>query len=846
MTVNSETALTKYGQAALEELKRTIRSLHTKDEVAAELAEYRRAVAERADERWSIANHLRAVFEANGIEFSEDPQVQAASLSKFPADVDEVLSKLINGRLHEIYKTFPHGEHFLSRVLKKYAAPDDQKNFLPGDSLRLRILKIFVANDASNPFFGTPAAQLTEDVFKQLFDPQVWKTWIQARLQRDDSELPLLIEETRDFKLNKDPLNIDAEELSLLEKQFCAYLEDFYVVGNEKGIRRDILYKKEKAELVLDDGNIFAAVERFGCSFFTLAQFIDYLAAILKDYVGRNVRLGQDVKQALIAEFKLPMSADANTANLLDSICADDFLKFFGEQVSLSLNDGELSAESKRNLMRSFNLQLPANPLPPTITILNKILGNRDGHQNWSKPRRKLLCAVEDELARLVPQAVHEKLKADKLKLHHREKLKSALIQSAEIVGACGLEAKTWRDFFLRQLDTNKPNEPLFQNLQEIIDVADDEVEAQHYRILRHLKQFRWKADDTYADLFRRAWRRKFSHSPNQSFLQAVDDLANLRFDRELKTKETLYRLALLLNLPEDDPTGTLEKIFDDVYTDHFFTRAQGELFYSEAFLAEGIRWKSAYETAYVYFLNRKDLPAPERLKQADSLIHELKEQSSRVTAQVHVSSDNTRYYQKFFDDGLKQLSRDEFKNRLLNEYDISSPTSAALQVSAVQVYSELVEKLNEFITPMIRAGQDRLIDDGVDRFSRYYLEHQYLDCNAGLGEFARESDYGADANFVQLFEHLEEIFNVASRELLTRNPEDGVNRTDIFALFYAFFVNCRLEEFEEFANKDLIFFNFVNELDGYLDRANFKRFSVKSVVDFYSIALLELAVLDS
>lgn len=741
---------TKYGQQILEDLQKIVHSFYTRTDIEIALDEYRNV---DNDEHWTMARQLREIFKAQGLTFTDDEREQERSLSYFPANADAVVNKLI-AKIHDIQSTFPRGKAFLSRVLDNYADSADRKNFRDGDSLRLKLLKIFAAKDENNPFFGCMnAADLTEEFINQKFGEK-WREWIKTRFAKTENERALLVE-TRKF-------TTAAKDLSLREKHLCEYLARFFAVdNNEKGQRRDDIYREQKAQLVLEKGKVFAVLDQllFSCEILSIREFVKMLRSLAKE---QHVELPDKIKKQLIESFAL------------------------------------LRKES----------------LPSTVEIFDAILGNGDIALNWSNERRKILGACEREIASSNPTR-HEIFKEHRLKLHFEE-LKDRLKKSDNLIGKnCGLDRTVWENFFNEQLANNRPNMPLCTTLEELTAVADNAVESKHKEIVSYLKQFPHRTGDTFGKVFRKAWARKKNNDKILSFLKAVDDLANLRFDSDLNTKKMLYRLTLLLDLPSEDPIGVVEEIFDDVYSDNFFR--EGELRFTSSPISEGIRWRNPEEAVFLYFLTRRDLSAEARLKGADQMLEFLDTERHRGKHPEIVPSDNTKFYAGFFFREMINLQESDFQERLIRDYDICSSRD---QRSAVKVYNELGKKNKELDGYSLNSGS-LLVTDLIENLKA-----------------------GEDENFRRLLERLAQIF---AADRLPPVATKGVNRTDLIVFFYVDFVNRRLKDFENtpILGRNLIFLTFIKELDKCLDEANFKSFNVKSVVDLMTLTLLYAEILN-
>ena len=810
------TDFTQYGLSALEELNRTILSFYSRDEIVAKLKEYNEATG---TERDTLRRNLRDIFNVRNFDFDAFEKLDDA---KKVADEIPDRRELVKNFLRVIYEkffvSFPTGQQLMGRVIDKRDYPHDKRNFKPNDSLRLEILKIFcnsplhfepleqyvlskipAAQTAYNAIatsvekISFVQANLNEDVFTLLFDHVGWANFLERR-SRDSRLLQEnffltnkvyfnladdtrhLLERVCDDKATANERAQAKKILPELENIFCdEYLSRLYVVedNGQMGISRRKLYKTAKADLLIEKNCVLDVLGTLGKTFFNVNEFVEFFLEINND-------------------FEFP-------------------------------EDSPL----RRGYIRNFRLQ--ADSLTPAKDLFD-VVSNGRFKFNLSAERRQLLESIEREIFKTVSKAEFMLVKTDKLLALHGVEVRSFLRQNVPAGQSCGLDMVTWTKLFLEQLDTSQLSPLPATNFQP---QSDTEAKNSHKAIIAHLKQFARPGNrdlPTYGHAFQAAWKNHVNDIPQKPVLQTADDLANLHFDFQRSTKKSLYQFALLLDLG-DDPTGTFEKILNDVYTDNFLS-SSGELSFDSAIMSEGINWKSYVETIYLYFMNKQDLTPGERLKVAEEMIARCSNKPQNV--QTRPLAEFTAAYQVNFFENLLRLNPKEFEQQLTNGNYILSDELPTMN-SARQGFNELIARIEKEIST-----RDR--DCGLD--IRAFVEEQFPNDE----ELAKML---SDKRFVAIFERMEKTLNIYERGLINRlriNP-NFYSRTDLMALFYLYFVRVVLPEFiisGEIVDWETLFNDqFIPDLNEYLEKCRYKTFSVKSPFDNYLLFSMFAHVLE-
>ena len=271
---------------SLEEMKRNIVTFYSQEDFLKNLQEV--YVRRYFSDFVSLKSNLCYMFKARGFSKEAIQNLTNATADNFDYNYfrdliiknvpvkKELIVTLIKD-IYNIYKSFPHEEQFLARIVKRLA----DKDFSDEDSLRMQILKRFIRHtdyhtkvvelrvlesvspDERKAYATLKAGKkkdflidhLTEDIFIPL-DVKL-KDWIKFfdnwLMKKDNISY---------FSLAPFVVSSDNVVDEKIERDFIAYLSIFNVVANGAVVcRRDELYKKNKIAFIKKHGDIFEALK---------------------------------------------------------------------------------------------------------------------------------------------------------------------------------------------------------------------------------------------------------------------------------------------------------------------------------------------------------------------------------------------------------------------------------------------------------------------------------------------------------------------------------------------------------------------------------------------------------
>ena len=265
----------------------------------------------------------------------------------------------------------------------------------------------------------------------------------------------------------------------------------------------------------------------------------------------------------------------------------------------------------------------------------------------------------------------------------------------------------------------------------------------------------------------------------------------------------------------------------------------------------------------YLYFMTKTELSPSERIRAAEDLIA-----ACQTEAKVRIKNPTdtpvvtkppgelTKKYRENFFNRLIHLPPEDFKEYLLANYHIYAPDDNSAPIMRAAQGNSAIAVFNELCTEL-KKSLDTSVENHEDFMDKRDITFGFLNCGLSFDYDLVEEynltaapdmkDLLADEEFRKLFSRLEKVLNLYDNGLLNlADQKTVVSRTDILALYYVLFVNTKLNDFlenEQLINYESMAKDFRQGLNARLEKANFKPFSVKSVMDDFLLFCLFMRV---
>ena len=376
--------------------------------------------------------------------------------------------------------------------------------------------------------------------------------------------------------------------------------------------------------------------------------------------------------------------------------------------------------------------------------------------------------------------------------------------------------------------------------------------------------------DTTFSTLNKDA-KEKFN------LLKLADGLANGKFWMNFGTRRDLYLFAFAFNMrayPDktvDDYNADLDiekNLFFDFYADNLLrslTLTPGTEEREPS--GEGINYKNFAEIIYLYYLNKDDLEAGDKIKRADRLIAECirkveernKENIDNMPAAAFDGSgENTRIYKGNYYSDIMHLDETQLADYIVTHYiipdDVRSGSRIAVaneEITATKKYKELRERLlvliaddarlSEILKPAL--GSDGALIEGAQiGIEMHNIRETLRSMNEKLGN---------DDDFVHILTVLDNRLKIDTHNDAVLKGTERMSRTRLIALHYLNFINEMADGTETIhaagahtyagEGKSLakIYEEFVGRVDPDLEEARYQKISPKNIFDMFVIFML-------
>ena len=280
---NDRTQFTSYMQSTVTNLFDRIGTFYCREDVARKVKEVTTQREKKLSGYHSRLRELNEMCEICGVDAGDlcDPDTREAELSKIPTRAE--LRQSFIRELYGIYLEFPTSVQFMDRLVRRLL-----KGQFENDSLRLAIAKKFLLETdyCTKPVLDLAESRMEKeakqqydalsgieklhfllnqlddsifDVLNQDLDSASWQTLLRKQIRINEADTFTLSSELAEKLGSADPLTAldtlrSEEELSILEKEFCAYLKQFtYQKKKQKSpgkpATKDEIYKQAKKDL---------------------------------------------------------------------------------------------------------------------------------------------------------------------------------------------------------------------------------------------------------------------------------------------------------------------------------------------------------------------------------------------------------------------------------------------------------------------------------------------------------------------------------------------------------------------------------------------------------------------
>lgn len=281
--MNNRTQFTSYMQNTVSGLFDRIGTFYCREDVARKVKEVMTQREKKLSGYHSRLKELNEMCEMCGVDAGDlcDPETREAELSKIPTRAE--LRQNFIRELYDIYLEFPSSVQFMDRLVRRLL-----KGQFENDSLRLAIAKKFLLETdyCTKPVIDLAESRMEKeakqqydalsgeeklhflldqmddsifDVLNQDLDSASWQTLLRKQIRINEADTFTLSDSLAEKLGSADPLTVldtlrSEEELTAIEKEFCAYLKQFtYQKKKQKSpgkpATKDEIYKQAKKDL---------------------------------------------------------------------------------------------------------------------------------------------------------------------------------------------------------------------------------------------------------------------------------------------------------------------------------------------------------------------------------------------------------------------------------------------------------------------------------------------------------------------------------------------------------------------------------------------------------------------
>lgn len=361
------------------------------------------------------------------------------------------------------------------------------------------------------------------------------------------------------------------------------------------------------------------------------------------------------------------------------------------------------------------------------------------------------------------------------------------------------------------------------------------------------------------------------------NLLKLADGLANGKFWMNFGTRRDLYLFAFAFNMrvyPDktvDDYNGDLDiekNLFFDFYADNLLrslTVTPGTEEREPS--GEGINYKNFAEIIYLYYLNKDDLEAGEKIKRADKLIAEcirkVEERSkedidNKPAAAFDGSGENTKAYKDNYYSDIMYLDEAQLAGYIVTHFiipdDVRSGSRIAAaneEITATKKYKELRERLLVLIADDARLSE--ILKPALDSDGALIEGTQIGIEMQNIRETLRSINekLGNDDDFVHILTVLDNRLKIDTHNDAVLKGMERMSRTRLIALHYLNYINEMADDTKTIheagartyagEGKSLaeIYEEFVERVDPDLEEARYQKISPKNIFDMFVIFML-------
>jgi len=355
------------------------------------------------------------------------------------------------------------------------------------------------------------------------------------------------------------------------------------------------------------------------------------------------------------------------------------------------------------------------------------------------------------------------------------------------------------------------------------------------------------------------------------NLLKLADGLANGKFWMNFGTRRDLYLFAMAFNMraypdkevDDYDETLDIEKnLFFDFYADNLLRSLSVNPGTEEKEpTGEGINYKNFAEIIFLYYLNKENMDAGEKIKRADKTIEEciskaIGEKTGCLTDGSMKHEDTYVYKENCYSE-IMQLDETQLADYIVTHYGIpedvrkgSRIAVASEEITATKIYVEMRKKLIGLLADDSRLNDALMpaldIEDTFGDGAGIGIEMQ--DIRETLSSISEE--IGDDEDFVRILTVLDNRLKIDLANDAVLQGTERMTRTRLIALHYLNYVNEMADEETihqagvhaftgEGKSLSDIYDAFVERVDPDLEEARYQLISPKNLFDMFVIFML-------
>lgn len=372
-----------------------------------------------------------------------------------------------------------------------------------------------------------------------------------------------------------------------------------------------------------------------------------------------------------------------------------------------------------------------------------------------------------------------------------------------------------------------------------------------------------------------------FDDHSDKPLLKLADDLQSGNFRTNGRTRKDLYMFAFAFgmtssfekdDLEYDERTDIEKNLFQDYYTDNLLRYISDEYKKdSRRFDAEpsgaGINYKNFAEVIYLYYLGKDGMSAEEKIKEAESLIKEIKKcMKEGPSEQNEFEYQKTRYFKDICnEEQVSKLSRDNLKNFIMKKYNIPQGRRSSADITIDEETRTASECLSSIYIKILELnGETEISSTDTDSiyqwiqksYSEFSSKDMVKDYRIAIEEILM--DYREDDDFVLLIEKLDKKLDISKKVSylqeqnnktltsdLQKQNKTLITRADLIAAGFYYFQLKYLEykEDEKIISLQDVYEEFRDFIDNYLEYSRFQKINPKNIFDMYVVSSLYQAV---